>query len=62
MKLWINYANKGFDGGLVQFHKRWGLDYMNMGKTHVDGGRQGGAFMAPWGMQKMSPKLWYGRC
>ena len=33
-----------------------------MGKNHVNGGRQGGAFMAPWGMGKMIPKHWSGHC
>ena len=62
MKLWLQYANEGFDGGLVKICKRWGLDYMNVGKNHVDGGRHGGAFMAPWGMGKMIPKLSSGHC
>ena len=32
MKLWLNYAHEGFDGGLVQNCKSWGLDYMNVGE------------------------------
>ena len=62
MKLWLNYANKGFDGGLVQIHKCWGLNYMNVGKNHIEGGTQGGPFMAPRGMGKTSPKIWSGHC
>ena len=48
MKLWLNYANEGFDGGLVQFYKCCGLDYMNVGKNYVDGGGNGGAINTPW--------------
>ena len=62
MKLWIIYANEGFDGGLVPIRKCLGLDYMNVGKNHVDGGRQGGTFMAPWGMEKTIPKLRSSHC
>ena len=62
MKLWINDTKQGFDGGLVKFRKRCGFDYREVGKNHVDGGNQGGAFMAPWGKGKTSPKRWYGRC
>ena len=58
MKLWIKYVNEVFDGDLVRNHKRWGLDYMNVGKNHVDGGRQGGTFMDPWDGGEMSPKVW----
>ena len=39
MKLWLNYANDGFDGGLMQNRKHWGLYYMDVGKNHIDGGR-----------------------
>ena len=58
MKLWLNYSNKGFDGGLMQNHRPWGLNYMDVGKNHVDGGRKGGTFMDPWDGGKMSPKVW----
>ena len=57
MKLWLNYANEGFNGGLMKNHKRWGLDYMDVGKNHVNGGRQGGRFMTPWDGGKTIPKL-----
>ena len=62
MKLWPNFTKEGFDGFLVKLHKRCGFDYREVGKNHVDGGNQGGAFMAPWGMGKMIPKRWYGHC
>ena len=39
MKLWINYTHEGFEGGLMKHHKCWGLDYMDVGKNHVNGGR-----------------------
>ena len=48
MKLWLDYAKEGFDGGFIQNHRCWGLDYMDVGKNHIDGGRQGGTFMDPW--------------
>ena len=35
---------------------------MNVGKNHIDGGRQGDTFMAPQGMDKMIPKIWSGHC
>ena len=47
MKVWLNYAREGFDGGLVQICKCCGLDYREVGKNHVIGGNEGGTFMAP---------------
>ena len=60
MKLWLNYSNKGFDGGLMQNRKPWGLNYMGVGKNHINGGRQGGAFMDPWKMGETILIRWSG--
>ena len=62
MKLWLNYSKEGFDGDLVKFCKCCGLDYMKVGKNHVNGGRKDCAFMDPWGMGKTIPKLCSGHC
>ena len=62
MKLWLNYANEGFDGGLMKNCKHWGSEYMDVIRNHIDDWRQGGTFMAPWGMDKTIPKIWSGHC
>ena len=46
----------------MQIHKCCGLDLRDVGKNHVIGGKHGGSFMALWGKEKMSYKLWCGRC
>ena len=56
MKLWLNDTKEGGDGGLVKFRNRCVFYYREVGKNHVIGGNQGGAFMAHWGMMKMIPK------
>ena len=47
MKPWLNYANKGFDGGFNTKSHCWGLDYMHVGTHYVDGGGQGDVVNAP---------------
>ena len=60
MKPWLNYANEGFDGGFNTKSQSWGLDYMDVGKNYVDGGRKGGTINAPWDEEKKtSPKRWF---
>ena len=55
MKLCLSYTQKICNGGLVQYRKCCVLDYMKVGKNHVDGGSEGGAFMDPQGNGENEP-------
>ena len=58
MKLWLHYSNKGFDGGLMQNRKPWGLNYMDVGKNHVNSGRKVGTINTPLYQGETNPKIW----
>ena len=58
MKPWLEYANEGFDGGFNTKSQCWGLDYMDVGKNCVDGGKQGGTINTPWDGGETSPNFW----